>query len=80
MRVSGAADLVDPLLQLGFLQRAHRQLHEALDASAQGLVGLRKIRLLTNNPRKIAGIHGFGLDVVESVSLAALSKARGNPT
>ncbi len=38
---------------------------------AQVLVdlGLREIRLLTNNPRKIAGIHGFGLDVVERVPL-----------
>lgn len=38
---------------------------------AQVLVdlGLHKIRLLTNNPRKIAGIHGFGLDVVERVPL-----------
>src|SRR5579883_1904415 len=33
---------------------------------AQVLVdlGLHEIRLLTNNPRKIAGIHGFGLEVV----------------
>ncbi len=27
-------------------------------------LGLRKIRLLTRNPRKIAGIHGYGLSVV----------------
>jgi len=33
-------------------------------------LGLHKIRLLTNNPRKIAGISGFGLEVVESVALA----------
>ena len=32
-------------------------------------LGLHKIRLLTNNPRKIAGISGFGLEVVESVPL-----------
>lgn len=30
-------------------------------------LGLRKIRLLTHNPRKIAGIHGYGLSV-ESVT------------
>ena len=41
-------------------------------------LGINKIRLLTNNPRKIAGIHGYGLDVVESVSLAQLSSARGS--
>jgi 3,4-dihydroxy 2-butanone 4-phosphate synthase/GTP cyclohydrolase II len=32
-------------------------------------LGLNKIRLLTNNPRKIAGLSGFGLQVVESVPL-----------
>jgi 3,4-dihydroxy 2-butanone 4-phosphate synthase/GTP cyclohydrolase II len=32
-------------------------------------LGLHKIRLLTNNPRKIAGIHGYGLAVVERVPL-----------
>jgi 3,4-dihydroxy 2-butanone 4-phosphate synthase/GTP cyclohydrolase II len=32
-------------------------------------LGLHRIRLLTNNPRKIAGLHGFGLDVIESVPL-----------
>ena len=31
-------------------------------------LGLHKIRLLTNNPRKIAGLSGFGLEVVESVA------------
>ena len=34
-------------------------------------LGLHKIRLLTDNPRKIAGIHGYGLDVVASVPLAS---------
>lgn len=32
-------------------------------------LGLHKIRLLTNNRRKIAGLSGFGLEVVESVPL-----------
>jgi 3,4-dihydroxy 2-butanone 4-phosphate synthase/GTP cyclohydrolase II len=32
-------------------------------------LGLRKIRLLTNNPSKRAGIHGFGLEVVDRVPL-----------
>ncbi len=33
-------------------------------------LGLHEIRLLTSNPRKIAGINGYGLRVVESVPLA----------
>ncbi|HHV34665.1 MAG TPA: bifunctional 3,4-dihydroxy-2-butanone-4-phosphate synthase/GTP cyclohydrolase II [Syntrophomonadaceae bacterium] len=32
-------------------------------------LGVRKIRLLTNNPRKIAGLQGYGLDVVERVPI-----------
>jgi 3,4-dihydroxy 2-butanone 4-phosphate synthase / GTP cyclohydrolase II len=49
---------------------------------AQVLVdlGLHKIRLLTNNPRKIAGLHGYGLDVVERVPLLSMkSDEQGSP-
>ena len=34
-------------------------------------LGVQKIRLLTNNPRKIAGIRGYGIDIVDSVALTA---------
>ncbi|HMA97074.1 MAG TPA: 3,4-dihydroxy-2-butanone-4-phosphate synthase [Polyangiaceae bacterium] len=37
-------------------------------------LGIRKLRLLTNNPKKIAGIQGFGLEVVESVPLVSMSE------
>jgi len=32
-------------------------------------LGLRKIRIMTNNPKKIYGIEGFGLTVVEEVPI-----------
>ena len=32
-------------------------------------LGLHKIRLLTNNPRKIIGLKGYGLEVVERIPL-----------
>jgi 3,4-dihydroxy 2-butanone 4-phosphate synthase/GTP cyclohydrolase II len=32
-------------------------------------LGLRKIRVLTNNPRKIIGIGGFGLEIVERMPI-----------
>lgn len=32
-------------------------------------LGLRKLRVLTNNPKKIYGLEGFGLSVVEEVPL-----------
>lgn len=41
-----------------------------LGAQVLADLGLHQIRLLTNNPRKIAGLSGFGLEVVESVGIA----------
>ena len=32
-------------------------------------MGIRKIRLLTNNPKKIIGLSGYGLEVVERVEI-----------
>jgi 3,4-dihydroxy 2-butanone 4-phosphate synthase/GTP cyclohydrolase II len=32
-------------------------------------LGLAKLRLITNNPRKIVGLEGYGLQVVERISL-----------
>jgi 3,4-dihydroxy 2-butanone 4-phosphate synthase/GTP cyclohydrolase II len=38
---------------------------------AQMLVdlGVKKIKLLTNNPKKIIGLEGYGLDIVERVAI-----------
>jgi 3,4-dihydroxy 2-butanone 4-phosphate synthase/GTP cyclohydrolase II len=38
-------------------------------------LGLRKIRLATTNPKKIAGITGYGIEVVEQVAIVK----RGDP-
>lgn len=32
-------------------------------------LGLRKIRLMTNNPKKIVGLEGYGLEIVERVPI-----------
>lgn len=32
-------------------------------------LGVKKIRLLTNNPRKIVGLEGYGLEIVERLAL-----------
>ncbi len=32
-------------------------------------LGIRKIRLMTNNPRKIVGLQGYGLEIVERVPI-----------
>jgi len=33
-------------------------------------LNLRRIRLLTNHPRKVAGLEGFGIEIVEQVPVA----------
>jgi 3,4-dihydroxy 2-butanone 4-phosphate synthase / GTP cyclohydrolase II len=43
-----------------------------LGAQVLADLGLHEIRLLSNNPRKLAGIHGYGLDVVERVPLHSM--------
>jgi 3,4-dihydroxy 2-butanone 4-phosphate synthase/GTP cyclohydrolase II len=32
-------------------------------------LGIRKIRLLTNNPKKVVGLAGFGLEIVERIPI-----------
>ena len=32
-------------------------------------LGIKRIKLLTNNPKKIVGLEGYGLEVIESISL-----------
>jgi len=34
-------------------------------------LGLQKLRLMTNNPKKVAGLQGYGLEIVEHVPLIA---------
>ncbi len=55
-------------------QRAHGGTLREYGLGAQVLreLGLQRIRLLTNNRRKIAGIHGYGLEVSDSVPLEAM--------
>jgi len=40
-----------------------------IGAQVLASLGLRKLRLLTNNPRKVIGLEGYGLEVVETVQL-----------
>lgn len=38
-------------------------------------LGVRKIRLLTNNPKKVAGLRGYGLSITETVPLEISPKS-----
>jgi 3,4-dihydroxy 2-butanone 4-phosphate synthase/GTP cyclohydrolase II len=40
-----------------------------LGAQILHYLGVRQMKLLTNNPKKIAGLHGYGLDVVDQLPL-----------
>ena len=33
-------------------------------------LGVRRIRLLTNNPKKVVGLEGYGLEIAEQLPIA----------
>lgn len=39
-------------------------------------LGIKKLRLLTNNPKKISGIEGFGLELVERIPIQIINHTR----
>jgi len=43
-------------------------------------IGVRKMRLLTNHPRRLISLPGYGLEVVECVALSEIMEKRRVPT
>jgi len=64
------ADTVEANLMLGFEMDARDY---GVGAQILHDLGVRKMRLMTNNPRKRTGLVGYGLEIVENVPLEIAS-------
>ncbi|HET7751438.1 MAG TPA: 3,4-dihydroxy-2-butanone-4-phosphate synthase [Terriglobales bacterium] len=58
-------------VRLPALPESERKTQREIGIGAQILsdLGLRRIRLLTNHPRKVAALQGFGIEIVEEVPI-----------
>jgi 3,4-dihydroxy 2-butanone 4-phosphate synthase/GTP cyclohydrolase II len=63
--------------RLPTLPESQRKTQREIGIGAQILsdLNLKRIRLLTNRPRKVAGLEGFGIEIVEQVPVSAAGQA-----
>jgi GTP cyclohydrolase II len=65
-----AASSVHPPAHTGDRPYAGPLREYGLGAQVLCALGVKRLSLLTNNPKKIAGIQGYGIELVESLPLA----------
>ncbi len=65
--------------RLPTLPESQRRTQREIGIGAQILsdLNLKRIRLLTNHPRKVAGLEGFGIEIVEQVPVATAGQTSG---
>ena len=77
VQIDGNSITINRLADYGYdTVEANQKLGYEMDLREYGLgaqiladLGLKTIRLLTNNPRKVVGLEGYGLEIVEQVPI-----------
>jgi 3,4-dihydroxy 2-butanone 4-phosphate synthase/GTP cyclohydrolase II len=69
----GGMDTVEANKALGFAADLRDY---GIGAEILADLGIKKIRLLTNNPKKVSGIEGFGMEIVERLPIQVRSNLR----